>query len=183
MAFRFGAPPAGVNVLEQVYRLGLAQELEQFWQTWEQWFTTMSETHLTNMEVLFYRSSRPANSWVTTAGAILDACSLFSSTIDRPDGPWLRLCFQAGCRTLLALAANLGPSLEREFASGEHVTRAAYDAACKQLERAGGPLKLDREESWQTFLHMRSQYAAALFVLTNLIYAPLAPWPSEEEEL
>jgi hypothetical protein len=57
VAFRFGAPPSGVKVLAQSYRLGLGQELDQFWHTWEEWFTDMAETHLSNGNVIFYRSS------------------------------------------------------------------------------------------------------------------------------
>ena len=48
VAFRFGTPPSGVKVLEQSYRLGLAEELDQFWHTWEDWFTDMAETHISN---------------------------------------------------------------------------------------------------------------------------------------
>jgi len=106
IAYRFGAPPSGVRVLEQSYRLGLAQELDQFWRSWEAWFTDMAETHISNTEVIFYRSSQPSTSWITTAGAILDACALFSSTVDRHDGPWLYLCFQAGCHMLAEIASG-----------------------------------------------------------------------------
>ena len=67
IAFRFGSPPSGVKVLEQAYCLGLAQELDQFWHTWEDWFTDMAETHISNSEVIFYRSSQPGTSWITTA--------------------------------------------------------------------------------------------------------------------
>src|SRR6266704_2175817 len=79
VAFRFGSPPSGVKVLEQAYLLGLAQELDEFWRTWENWFETMAETHISNSEVIFYRSSQPGTSWITTAGAILDASALFAS--------------------------------------------------------------------------------------------------------
>ena len=106
VAFRFGSPPSGVKVLAQAYRLGLAQELDQFWRTWEDWFTDMAETHISNTEVIFYRSSQSGTSWITTAVAILDASALFSSTVDRHDGPWLYLCFQAGCHMLAEIASG-----------------------------------------------------------------------------
>ena len=56
VAFRFGVPPSGVRVLAQTNLLGLAEELDGFWSTWEEWFTDMDETHLSNSEVIFYRS-------------------------------------------------------------------------------------------------------------------------------
>ena len=154
VAFRFGAPPSGVKVLAQSYRLGLAQELDEFWHTWEEWFTDMAETHLSNSDVIFYRSSQPGTSWITTAGAILDACALFSSTVDRQDVPWVHLCYQAGCRTLRDIATDVGIPLGSALASSAaiQVSRAEYDAACEQLRSAGVPLKADREESWHAFV-------------------------------
>jgi hypothetical protein len=183
VAFRFGAPPSGVKVLAQAYRLGLAQELDQFWHTWEEWFTDMAETHLSNSEVIFYRSSQPGTSWITTAGALLDACSLFSSTVDRQDVPWLQLCYKAGCRTLADIATDVGIPLDSALASNIsiHVTRAEYDAACEQLSSAGVPLKADREESWRAFASMRSQYDFALIALANFLHAPEALWSSDRK--
>ena len=171
VAFRFGAPPSGVKVLAQAYRLGLAQELDQFWHTWEDWFTDMAETHLSNSEVIFYRSSQPGTSWITTAGAILDASALFSSSVDRQDVPWVRLCYQAGCRTLDGIATDVGIPLGSALASSAsiQVSRAEYDAACEQLSSAGVPLKADREESWHAFVSMRSQYDFALIALANFV--------------
>ncbi len=183
MAFRFGAPPSGVKLLAQAYRLGLAQELDQFWHTWEEWFTDMAETHLSYGNVVFYRSSQPSTSWITTAGAILDASVLFSSSVDRQDVPWVQLCYQAGCHTLRDIAMYAGIPLGSALASSAliQVTRAEYDAACEQLSSAGVPLKADREESWQAFVSMRSQYSFVLVALAHLVSAPQAPWSSDRK--
>jgi len=148
IAFRFGSPPSGVKVLAQAYRLGLAQELDQFWHTWEDWFTDMAETHISNSEVIFYRSSQPGTSWITTAGTILDASALFSSTVDRQDVPWLNLCFLAGCRTLRDIATDVGIQVRSLASNGSiHITRDEYDAACEQLSSAGVPVKADQDQS------------------------------------
>jgi hypothetical protein len=183
VAFRFGAPPSGVKVLAQAYRLGLAQELDEFWQTWEEWFTGMAETHLSNSDVIFYRSSQTSTSWITTAGAILDACSLFSSTVDRQDVPWVQLCYQAGCRTLSDIATDVGIPFSSVLASDAviFVSRAEYDAACEQLSNAGVPLTTHREESWRDFVSMRSQYDFALIALANFLHAPDALWSSDRK--
>ena len=182
VAFRFGTPPSGVQVLAQAYRLGIAQELDEFWRTWEDWFTDMAETHISNSQVIFYRSSQPGTSWITTAGAILDASALFSSTVNREDDPWVNLCFQAGCRTLRDIVTDVTrPSLVTKLASEKaiRVTRAEYDAACETLRNSGVPLKEDRGESWRAFVRMRSQYDTFLIALANLVYAPKAPWSSD----
>jgi hypothetical protein len=183
IAFRFGSPPSGVKVLAQAYRLGLAQELDQFWHNWEDWFTDMAETHISNTEVIFYRSSQPGTSWITTAGAILDANALFSSTVDRQGVPWLTLCFQAGCRTLRDIATDMGipPGSALDPNASIHVTRAEYDVACEQLSSAGVPLKADRDECWRAFVVMRSQYDIPLIALAQVVYAPEAPWSSDRK--
>ncbi len=183
IAFRFGSPPSGVKVLAQAYRLGLDQELDQFWNAWEDWFTDMAETHISNSEVIFYPSSQPDTSWITTAGAILDASALFFSTVDRQDVPWLNLCFLAGCRTLRDITTDMGiPSGSALDSNASiHVTRAEYDTACEQLSRAGVPLKADRDEGWHAFVSMRRQYDITLIALARLIYAPQAPWSSDRK--
>ena len=129
-------------------------------------------------ESLFYRSSQPSTSWITTAGAILDASALYSSSVDLRDVPWLNLCFQVGSRTLSDIATDVGIPLGSALAPGVsmHVTRAEYDAACEQLSSAGVRLKADRDESWRAFVSMRSQYDLALIALAKLVYAPEAPW-------
>ena len=182
IALRFGTPPSGVKVLAQAYSLGLAQELDEFWHIWEEWFTDMAETHTSNVAVIFYRSSQPGTSWITTAGAILDATALFSSTVDRQNVPWVHLCFQAGCRTLRAIVSDVGIAVDTTPTSSDaiHVTRAEYDAACEQLSSAGVPLVADREESWRAFVSMRSQYDTVLLALAVTVYAPEAPWSSDQ---
>lgn len=182
IAYRFGSPPSGAAILENIYRLALVHELNQFWHTWETWFTDMAETHISNIQVIFYHSSLPHTSWITTAGAILDACALYLSTVDQDEDPWLKLCLQAGCRTLLEIvsyASSLPPST---FASSGsiYVTRAEFDIACQSLEDAGVPLKPEREACWQKFVSLRSQYELSLFVLATQVFAPKAPWFTEK---
>ena len=143
----------------------------------------MAETQLSFSVVIFYRSSQPDTSWITTAGAILDACSLFSSTVDRQDVPWLNLCYQAGCHTLREIATEVGIPLGLALASSAsiQVSRDEYDGACEQLSSAGVPLVADREQSWQAFVSMRSQYDFSLIALANFVYAPKASWSSDRK--
>jgi hypothetical protein len=143
----------------------------------------MNETHISNIQVIFYRSAQRGTSWITTAGAILDASALFSSTVDRQDVPWLNFCFQAGCHTLSDIATDVGIPLVSLLASDAsiHVTRAEYAAACEELTSAGLPLKADRDESWRAFVSMRSQYETSLIALANVVHAPEAPWSSDRK--
>ena len=143
----------------------------------------MAEMHISNTEVVFYRSSQPSTSWITTAGAILDASALFSSTVDRQVVPWLDLCFQAGCHTLRDIAADMGvpPGFSLDPNASIHVTRAEYDTACEQLSSAGVPLKTERDEGWHAFVAMRRQYDMPLIALAQIVNAPEAPWSSDRK--
>ena len=58
-------------------------------------------------------------------------------------------------------------------------TEAESENGAEQLSSAGVPLKADREERWQAFVSMRSQYDFALIALANFLHAPEAPWSSD----
>ena len=58
-------------------------------------------------------------------------------------------------------------------------TEAESENGAEQLSSAGVPLKADREERWQAFVSMRSQYDFALIALENFLHAPEAPWSSD----
>ena len=146
---------------------------------------TLIRRRLSFSVVILYRSSQPGTSWITTAGAILDASALFSSTVDRQDVPWVHLCFQAGCHTLRDIATDVGIPLSSALASSTsiQVSRAEYDVALEQLSSAGVPLKADREECWHAFVSMRNQYDFELIALANFVYAPKASWSSDRKQV
>ena len=58
--------------------------LKTLWPEWENWFVEVDETHTSFPPLVFFRSGHPDESWVTSAGAILDAASLYVSSVDVP---------------------------------------------------------------------------------------------------
>ena len=76
LAVRAGEPPSGVEILARAQRMERFQLLDELWVQWQQWFAEVEETH-TSLAVLgFFRSPLSHRSWVTAAGAVLDAASL-----------------------------------------------------------------------------------------------------------
>jgi hypothetical protein len=179
---RAGNPPSALETLLRYQRIHGLQRLTDLWAPWENWFVELEESHTTLPPLVFFRSPRPENSWVTSAGSVLDTASLTLSTLELPYAPDAALCIRAGFLALRTIADvfnipyNPNPHFPDEPIS---VTRAEYDALCAQLETAGIALKADREQAWRDFAGWRVNYDAVLLALASLTMAPLAPWSSD----
>ncbi len=176
---RAGTPASGTELLVRFASVGLLGDLTELWTEAETWFIDLAESHTTLAALPFYRSPRSSRSWITAAGAILDGASLLRSTIDVPVEPRADLAITAGFGTLDAIAAFFRiPTIARPARAGDpiRVTRAEYDAAVVELEAAGLPIRVDREQAWRDFAGWRVNYEDALLRLSILVMAPDARW-------
>ena len=82
--------------------------LDDFWRTWQQWFTELEETHASLGVLSFFRSPVGHRSWVTASGAVLDAASLRLAAVDLPFDPEAGICVRAGFFALRAVADYFG---------------------------------------------------------------------------
>ena len=64
----------------------------------------MEESHTTLPALVFFRSPRSDNSWVTSAGAVLDSAAITLSSIDIPNEMSAALCIRAGFIALSRVA-------------------------------------------------------------------------------
>jgi hypothetical protein len=185
---RAGAPPSGLEMLERLHRLsGLDSLSEEIWQQWEDWFVDVGESHTSLPALNFFRSPEPQRSWVTAAGAVLDAASLYASTLEvdfRERGrhdTHADLCIRAGYISLrhickfFRLPYNPNPQRGDPISIAREEFVAAYD----RLRDAGLPLKADADQAWLDFAGWRVNYDDALLALAQLISAPYAPWSSD----
>ena len=76
LAARAGTPPSAVEMLIRFHTIGASSTLPELWDEWESWFAELGETHTTFAMLAFFRSPNPHRSWVTSAGAVLDAAAL-----------------------------------------------------------------------------------------------------------
>jgi hypothetical protein len=81
---RAGQPPSAVEMIARFHRIHGLDRLSEQWQTWEVWFADVEESHTSLAPLVFLRSPDPWKSWVTSAGAVLDAASLTRSVVDIP---------------------------------------------------------------------------------------------------
>jgi hypothetical protein len=178
---RAGSPPSGVEMIQRYFRIRGLEELHEIWDYWERWFVSIGETHTSSPAVVFFRSPLPEHSWVTAAGAVLDAAALRASTLDLPREPRAELCIRAGYLALRRIAAFFGIPFDADPAPTDPISidRHEFDEAYDALAERGIPLKPDRDQAWRDFAGWRVNYDTVLVALAGLTMAPMAPWSSD----
>lgn len=182
LAVRAGDPPSAVEMLLRFQRLGRLDRMTSIWLEWEVWFSEIEESHTSLAALVFFRSPQPEHSWVTAAGAVLDAASLRSAALDMPRDFQSELCIRAGFLALRRIADyfgveyTLGPSFPEVPIS---INREEFEDVLDELERGGLPVRSDREAAWRDFGGWRVNYDEVLLRLSTLTMAPYAPWSSD----
>jgi hypothetical protein len=179
---RAGTPPTGAAMLIRISTIEGWGRLDDTWRSWESWFVDVTETHTSQPALVFFRSPHWEHSWLTASGAVLDAASLFASTVDRPRSPDGELCIRAGYIALRRIADFFTiphPPDPHWPAEPISIDRREFDAACRKMSDAGVPLKPDLEQAWRDFAGWRVNYDRVLLSLASLTMAPYAPWSSD----
>jgi hypothetical protein len=176
-----GSPATPLKMLKRYHLIQGLGQISEVWTTWQAWFEMVEETHTAFVPLVFYRSPQPNRSWVTAAGAVLDAASLVASTLDRPRDPQAELCIRAGYLCLRHIAGPLAIPFNEDPAPSDpiSVSREEYDAVCDELARLGVPIKADRDQSWRDFAGWRVTYDAVLVGLAVFTVAPEGVWSSD----
>lgn len=178
---QFGHGPSGAELLWRFHRIGWQGGLRSVWTAWEAWFVDLEESHTSLPALAFFRSPQPDRSWVTAAGAVLDAAALRSSTVDEEPDPEAQLCIRAGYVALRRIADFFGIPYDPDPQPGDpiSVTREEWDRACAYLAEGGVPLRADRDEAWRDFAGWRVNYERVLLALAGLTMAPPALWSGD----
>jgi len=179
---RAGSPPSAIEMLERYYRLGRLDRLSDLWITWESWFAELEESHTSLAALVFFRSPNPARSWVTAAGAVLDAASLTASTLDLPRNAQVDLCLRAGYLALREIADLFRIPYDPNPRPDDpiSITQDEFAAACDRLAASGLPLRSARGQAWRDFAGWRVNYDSVLLDLAALTMAPPeVPWSTD----
>lgn len=176
-----GAPPSGVALLDRLARIGGLERLSDFWEEWTRWFADIEETHVSTPSLVFFRSPQAERSWVTAAGAVLDAASLLLSSLDLERQPQAALCIRSGFIALRRIAEFNEIPFDPDPRPTDpiSITRSEFDAAWQRLAAAGAPMRAERELAWASFRGWRVNYDTVLLGLAILTMAPPAPWSSD----
>ena len=179
---RAGSPPSASEMLLRFHRNQGLEKLSDYWKIWEAWFADIEESHTTLSALVFFRSPRAENSWVTAAGAVLDAAAITLSAIEIPYEISAALCIRAGFLAFRHIANYFDIPNPQDPHYPEFpicVERAEFDSVLDQLAAAGLPLKPDREQAWRNFAGWRVNYDRSLILLCGLVMAPTAPWSGD----
>jgi hypothetical protein len=184
---RAGDPPRAANLLIRYHRIDIDNtRLTDLWQSWEGWFTDVEETHTTFAVLPFFRSPQPQQSWITAAGALLDAASMWAGAIEHLPDPDVQLCIRTGFLTLRRIATLFGLAFDDDPGVGDpiSVSRSEWDATYDELAEAGVPVKADREAAWEAWRGWRVNYDTVLLSLARLVEAPPdVPWISDRSPI
>lgn len=181
LEIRAGSPPAADELLVRTHQLGGMEQIDALWAEWQQWFVELEESHTSLGALSFFRSPQPQRSWVTAAGAVLDAVSLAGAVLRRGPSPQERLTLRAGSFALRRIAEFFGVPFDPhpDPRGPVSVRRHEFDAAYDRLMHAEVEVCTDPEQAWADFVAARAQYDEVLLALAALTMAPEAPWSSD----
>jgi hypothetical protein len=181
-----GAQPDGINTIDAYVRSFGAAKLGDLWQTWLGWFGDLGSAGSTLSGELYLRSSRWDRSWITAAGAILDAAALTDASIDLATDPAADRLVHVGSHALTQVLAPLRlqcPAQPDWPATPINVTRAEFDQAYDHFKQAGLPMKPDQDAAWEAFARLRVQYECSLMTLVRLKKPPRGcRWTTDRQD-
>ncbi len=180
LASRAGQPPSATTFVIRQHAIGGLEHLDDTWAEWEDWFSQVEETHSSYPSLVYFRSG-PERSWLTSAGAVLDAAAMVLSSVDVPRRPSAALCVRSGFLCLREVADQFLLSYDPDPASDGAISvrREEFDRSWQEMATAGVPLRSDREQAWADFRGWRVNYDEPLLGLCRLVEPPSAPWSSD----
>jgi hypothetical protein len=82
---RVGNHPTGIRLLEWLQQAGIANNMREVWEAWEDWFRMLADTHSVSPMLTMSPSVQSGQSWVLAGAAVLDAAVLAASSIETKD--------------------------------------------------------------------------------------------------
>ncbi len=192
-----GSPPSAT---ELIWRLHAAQALHGngIWGPTSAWFVALDQSHSAFPALSRFPPQQAEQSWVVTAGTVLDAASIMVSVgraeDDRDDqaalGPMV-LVLAHGIPSVARIAQAAGLDVDDPpplvnlvlLDDGElppiSVERAEYEQAVAFLVEAGVLDEVDLDQAWRRYAWLRSGYDTAIRGLAGLTHAPSCSWSSD----
>ena len=185
---RAGAPPSAEVMLTRFNAIDWMGEMSSEWLSWETWFTELEESHTTHLSLPWFRSNVPTRSWLTSAGTVLDAAAIWTSSVeglDTADHAAARLTIRAGFISLRRIAGSYGIAFDSDPDPSDPITitRAEFDRVLDELADAGVAIVADRDKAWRDYAGWRVNYDNALLGLAQMLRVPYAPWTSDRYPL
>ena len=171
---RIGDRPTGVALLEWCQRAGIAGDMRDVWEGWEDWFRTLADTHSVLPMLTLSPSVQSGQSWVLAAAAVLDAAALAASSTETKDAESAKICVRTGTRAFVAIADALGRACPKQQGMARPVGE-RYGVARTCLCSAGVPLRseVSQKTHGEERPSLRTQYEEALFFVARRTFVSL----------
>jgi hypothetical protein len=181
MEVRAGSPPTPEELLRRAWVIGWTDRLPGLWESWQEWFIDVEETHTSLAALSFFRSPVPQRSWVTAAGCVLDTAAVRCSALDLPRESEAELCIRTGYLALRRIADYFGIAYDPDPRPDDPISigRDEFDGVVDRLAGRGLPVRADRDQAWADFVGWRVNYDVVLLSLAGLVMAPPSPWSSD----
>jgi hypothetical protein len=179
-----GSPPEPIELIRWMHVSGLLADIEKlapFWLDWRAWFLQTEEHHTSLAAMNYFRSSRPNQHWVTTAGAVLDTLSIVASSIDVPGATTWVGVLMVGTMSLRSISDYWDIPYDPDPKPSDPigVKREEFLGLLQELEAFGVPIHSDHEECWNHFSGWRVNYDAVMLGLAKATTAPYGFWSSD----
>ena len=181
---RAGTPSWGPELLARThYALGSGtsalDSLPEFYSHWERWAADITESHVTYLPLVWFRSPSDEASWVTSLLAVLDSAALYLSLCPEtaPAVP-TRLCLRSGLVCFSEVARSMGIKVQAEPAPGAAISL-TYDEffeAVVRLREVDFPIEREPEAAWPHFVGWRVNYERAAYAIAEAVDAVPALW-------
>jgi hypothetical protein len=183
---RAGTPPRAATLLVRYWIIDDSNDrLADLWRTWEGWFTDIEETHSTFPVLAFFRSPQAQQSWITAAGALLDAAAMWMAAVQHDPDPDAALCVRTGFQALQRIATVFRIEFDADPSPDDpiSVSRSEWEESIDRLAEVGMPLN-NRDEAWKAWRGWRVNYDTVLLRLARAVEAPPdVPWMSDRSPL
>lgn len=173
-----GAPPSGVQLLENAAGHGMHEQLIKTFDDWREWAAAVLESHLAYPILIFFRSSHDNEAWVNSFGAVMDAAVLVLSTVEDESAGAAHLVFKVGNH----LVEDLSWYFNYQRMEDPIVERMEYEQARERLVKAGYSVR-PLEEAWLKFAQLRARYASPLNQLARQLSIIPAQWIGDRSYL
>src|SRR6516225_887699 len=181
---RAGSPSWGPELLARThYALGSGTSaldtLPDFYNEWERWAADITESHVTYLPLVWFRSPSYEASWVTSLLAVLDSAALYLSLCPQaaPAVP-ARLCLRSGLLCFSEVARSMGIKVPDEPAPDAVIslTYAEFLDAVGRLREVKFPIERQPRAAWPHFVGWRVNYEQAAYAIAAAIDAVPALW-------
>jgi hypothetical protein len=174
MASRAGTPASGLVLLMRYRELDIMDKLNDEFNDWENWIARFLESHRAFPVLLYYPSTSARDSWLSVAGALLDAATLMTSAIRSEKRGRAELFYGLGCMAVQSMCEQM--VLKKLHT--QPLTREEFNEGMQLLASAGFEVA-DSDLAWRIFSLKREGYSPYIAALADYFDMPKQAWIHE----